>query len=157
MSGQQAGWERSTVPLSLLVSFAANDGEELRTMASTQAATVDRLPGWWPLSGRLREVDQTHVTVAVTSMGLLYAVAAFDGVRSRGRSPLYQDVQWVFGVHGLGHLAAAALTRGYVTGVLTCPTVVLPQWWWVSHRLRSAGVERTVRPARAAARSSAHR
>lgn len=137
MDGMLDDRERWLVPLSLWGSFLANDGEELLTMART------RLPGG-------RRVGQRHVNVGVAVMGLLYTAAVADGVRTRGRGWLYQDVQLAFGAHGLGHLAAGALTRGYVTGVATSPTVVLPQWWWAATRLRRAGVPTSASPRRAA-------
>lgn len=124
--------ERWLVPLSLWGSYLANDGEELATMARTTGLPV------------------RHVQVGVGVMGLLYGAAVVDGIRTRGRGRLYQDVQLAFGAHGLGHLAASALRRGYTTGVATSPTVVLPQWWWASRRLRAAGVPRTCHPLRSA-------
>lgn len=124
--------ERWLVPLSLWGSYLANDGEELATMARTTG------------------LPQRHVQVGVAVMGALYAAAVADGIRTRGRGRLYQDVQLTFGAHGFGHLAASALHRGYTTGVATSPTVVLPQWWWASRHLRAAGVPRTSHALRAA-------
>lgn len=133
MEGVLDGRDRWLVPLSLWGSFLANDGEELLTMAPTTG------------------LSQTHVRVGVATMGVLLAAGTVDGIRTRGRGWLYQDIQLVFGAHGFGHLAGSLLMRRYTTGVVTSPTVVLPQWWWATRRLRAAGVPRTARPVRAVA------
>ena len=135
---------RVLVPASLLVSFAANDGEELATMSATMAGTLARLPAplrrlAGPRLGALT-VSRRHVQVAVPVMGLLFGAAALDGVRTAGRGRFYQDAQRLFGLHAYGHMAAALLTRGYASGAATSPTVVLPVWWWARSRLRRAGV-----------------
>lgn len=136
--------DRWLVPASFLLSVVANDGEEWLTMSRTAQATARRLPRWAPVRGVLeRGISQRHVSVSVGLMSLLYAMAAADGVRTRGRGRLFQDVQLVFGAHGFFHLAASAVTHGYTTGVATSPTVVLPQWWWATRHLRRAGVPRT--------------
>lgn len=151
MSGRLNNRDRWIVPLSLWVSYLANDGEELLTMARTMSATLEALPVSCPLLSSHSRLDQRHVSVAIASMGVLYAAAVIEGIRTSGRGWLYQDVQWVFGLHGVGHLAASAMTRRYTSGVLTSPTVVLPQLVFAISRLRRAGVRSTVRPARAAA------
>ncbi len=133
MDGVLDGRDRWLVPLSLWGSFLANDGEELLTTAPTTG------------------LSQTHVRVGVATMGVLLTVGTVDGIRTRGRGWLYQDIQLVFGAHGFGHLAGSALVRRYTRGVATSPTVVLPQWWWARRRLRAAGVPRTARPVRAMA------
>lgn len=125
MSGSLTGASRLLVPASLMLSFAANDGEELLTLA-----------GPTPFG----EVSQRHVEVGVAVIGALVAAATLDGIRTRGRGWFYQDVQRVFGLHGYVHLASAVLARGYVSGVVTSPTVVLPVWWWARRRLLGAGV-----------------
>ncbi|TMR08629.1 HXXEE domain-containing protein [Nonomuraea turkmeniaca] len=43
-------------------------------------------------------------------------------------------------LHGVGHLAQAAATRGYTPGAVTAPVVVIPFSVWAWRRLRSAGV-----------------
>ena len=138
---------RILVPASLLVSFAANDGEELVTMSSMPSMVADvlsRLPA--PLrslaGSRLKTLtlSRRHVQVGVATMGVLFGVAVLDGVRTAGRSRFYQDAQRIFGLHAYGHMVAALLTRGYVSGAATSPTVVLPVWWWARSRLRRAGV-----------------
>lgn len=151
MDGQLDGLRCWLVPLGLAASFAANDGEELATMVASSRRTLGALP----IGGRLRDralrVDQRHVNAAIAMMGALCAAAVCDGIRTRGRGWLYQDFQWAFGLHGIGHIAASLATRGYTTGVATSPTVVLPQLWCAARALRRAGVPRTARPLRAAA------
>lgn len=151
MGGKLEGRERWLVPLSLWGSFLANDGEEWLTMARTAPTVSQRLGVSTRLPEELRRPSQRHVDVGISVMGLLYTAAVVDGIRSRGRGWLYQDVQTAFGAHGWGHLIGAAVSGGYVTGVLTSPTVVLPQWWWARRRLRAAGVPTTSHPLRAAA------
>ena len=142
--GALSGPMRVLVPASLLVSFAANDGEELATMSATMAGTLARLPApLRSLAGSRLEaltVSRRHVQVGVATMGVLVGAAALDGVRTAGRGRFYQDAQRLFGLHAYGHMAAALLTRGYVSGAATSPTVVLPVWWWARSRLRRAGV-----------------
>ncbi|WP_336250124.1 HXXEE domain-containing protein [Stomatohabitans albus] len=150
MNGRLEGRDRWLVPLSLWGSFLANDGEEWLTMARTAPAVYQRLGVSNRVPEVVRQPSQRHVNVGVSVIGLLLAVAVIDGIRSRGRGWLYQDVQMAFGAHGWGHLLSAMVSRGYVTGVLTSPTVVLPQWWWARRRLRAAGVPTTSRPLRAA-------
>lgn len=148
--GRLSGSARILVPLSLWVSFLANDTEELLTMASTTPGALQRLPGWVRVPPAMRDVDQHHVRLAVALMGALYGAAVIDGIATAGRGRLYQDVQLAFGAHGFGHLAASALTRGYTSGVFTSPSVVLPQWWWAQRTLRRHQVPNTSHPVRAA-------
>ncbi|WP_076463361.1 HXXEE domain-containing protein [Actinomyces mediterranea] len=152
MTGRLSGRKRWLVPLSLAVSFAANDGEELLTLTPSLQRTVDALPAWIPVPARVAAIDQRHVNAAIVMMGALCASAVVNGMRTCGRGRLYQDFQWAYGLHGFGHLAAAALTKGYTTGVATSPTVVLPQLAYALHSLDAAGVPHRMRPLRALAR-----
>ncbi|OYO00348.1 HXXEE domain-containing protein [Enemella evansiae] len=95
--------------------------------------------------------DQLQVNVAVAAMGTVVAAAAVQGVRTGGRSQFFQDSLWAFGMRGFGHLALSALTRGYTTGVLTAPTVVIPFWWWATRTLETAGATQRPRHGRAVA------
>lgn len=140
MSGQLDDRKRWLVPLSLAVSFLANDGEELATLVPTLPDTLARLPLDKPLPKWVYEVDQVHINTGITMMGALCTASVVDGVRTRGRGALYQDFQWAFGMHGLGHIAAALVTKGYSTGIATSPTVVLPQFGFSLRELRAAGV-----------------
>ena len=149
MTGCLSGRRRWLVPLSLAVSFAANDGEDLLTLVPSLRRTLDALPSSIPLPARVGAIDQRHVNAAIVTMGALCAGAVANGIRTRGRGRLYQDFQWVYGLHGFGHLAAAALTKGYATGVATSPTVVLPQFFHALRSLEAAGVPHRMRPLRA--------
>ncbi len=152
MPGMLQGSDWWLVPLSLGLSFLANDGEELITMERTLPATLDRLPRWWPVPRSIvRTFDATHVRVGISVIGVVCGAAVVNGIASRGRGALFQDVQLFFGAHGFIHLAASALTQGYTSGVLTAPTVVIPQWWWATRQLRRASVPRSTRLGRAAA------
>jgi hypothetical protein len=86
------------------------------------------------------EMSQAHAGVAVGLMGGLMAVASGLGARTGGRSAVFQAALAGFGVHGVVHLAQAALFRGYTPGVVTAPIVVIPYSVWAWRRLRRAGV-----------------
>jgi hypothetical protein len=86
------------------------------------------------------EVSQRHVNVAIGLMGGLMAGASALGARTGGRSPVFQAALAGFGLHGVTHLAQAAITRGYTPGVVTAPVVVIPFSVWAWRRLRAAGV-----------------
>lgn len=68
---------RWLVPASLLISFAANDGEEWLTMAGPAS---DRLP--WLFGAGL---TQGHVEIAIGMMAVALTLAAWDGWRTAGR------------------------------------------------------------------------
>jgi hypothetical protein len=131
----------AAVTWGLLAAWAVHDLEELATMARWARTARPRLEERFPRVpwGRL-EVSQRHVNVAIGLMGGVMAVAAAQGARTGGRSALFQTALAGFGVHGLMHLAQAAVTRGYTPGVATAPVVVLPFSIWAWRRLRSAGV-----------------
>lgn len=132
----------------LFVAWLANDIEELITYTGSTRRMRSRLPTWLPAP---RPPDQLHVNVAVAAMGAVVAAAAAQGVRTGGRSQFFQDSLWAFGMHGFGHLALSVLTRGYTTGVLTAPTVVIPFWWWATRALDAAGAAQRPRRSRAVA------
>ncbi|NNG18192.1 HXXEE domain-containing protein [Naumannella sp. ID2617S] len=134
----------------LLLAWLANDLEELLTYTDSVRRMRSRLPGWVPTPP---PPDQTHVTVAIAAVGVTVAAAAVAGVRSGGRSQFFQDSLWAFGMHGFGHLGQAGLTRGYTTGVVTAPTVVIPFWWWATRTLERAGVPQRPRRGRAVAQT----
>ncbi|MEV0820156.1 HXXEE domain-containing protein [Nonomuraea rubra] len=125
----------------LLAAWVVHDAEELATMARwTRAARPrleERLPGvpWERL-----EVSQAHANAAIGLMGGMMAVASGLGARTGGRSAVFQAALAGFGVHGVVHLAQAALFRGYTPGVVTAPVVVIPYSVWAWRRLRRAGV-----------------
>ncbi|MFL0425588.1 HXXEE domain-containing protein [Micrococcus luteus] len=144
--GRLDAQNRWTVPLSLFASFLVNDGEELMTMADGPAPWSFLLH---PTDAH-GTLDQRHVNVAVGWMSLLLGAAVVDGIRSRGRGPLYQDVQMVFGAHGIIHLANSLRSRDYTTGVATAP-LVLAQWRWAAKRLKDAGVPTVAEPRRGVA------
>ena len=58
---------------------------------------------------------------------------------TKGRSAFYQNTLLAFGLHGLGHIAASLLTRGYASGVVTAPMVVV-FWLWATRALDAAGI-----------------
>ncbi|MFE9058403.1 HXXEE domain-containing protein [Streptomyces mutabilis] len=141
----------AAVTLGLLAAWALHDAEELATV-----------PGWWRRElPALRErfpnvpeavwrragpVDGREFAVAVGAMAALVAAASAAGRLTGGRSATYQAALNAFGLHGLVHLAQAALVRGCTPGAATSPLVVVPFTLWARHRLRRAGVLRATRP-----------
>ncbi len=79
-------------------------------------------------------------------MVAVVAAASAAGRLTGGRSATYQAALNAFGLHGLVHLAQAALVRGCTPGSATSPLVVVPFTLWARHRLRRAGVLRATRP-----------
>ncbi|WP_267715371.1 HXXEE domain-containing protein [Streptomyces sp. CoH17] len=141
----------AAVTLGLLAAWALHDLEELATV-----------PGWWRRNlPALRErcptvpqavwrragsVDGREFAVAVGAMAAVVAAASVAGRLTGGRSAVYQSALNAFGLHGLVHLAQAALVRGYTPGSATSPLIVVPFALWARHRLRRAGVLRATRP-----------
>ncbi|MFI6497082.1 HXXEE domain-containing protein [Nonomuraea typhae] len=131
----------ATVTWGLLAAWAVHDAEELATMAAWMRENREQLEERFPLVpwGRF-ELSQKQVNVAIGLMAGVIAGAAADGARTGGRSPVFQSVLAGFGLHGLVHLAQAAIVRGYTPGVVTAPLVVLPFSVWAWRRLKAAGV-----------------
>lgn len=126
----------------VFLAWCANDLEELLTMAPTSRDSLARLPvgRFTPDGIRERGLSQTHVTLGITVMGGIVASACMAGVATRGRSAWFRGGLLAFGVHGFGHLAMSARARGYTSGVLTSPTVVIPAWLWARRRLAENGL-----------------
>jgi Protein of unknown function with HXXEE motif len=95
---------------------------------------------------RLESIEGPEFATAVAGMAVVVAAAAADGHCSGGRSAFYQAALNGFGLHGLVHLAQAAVVRGYTPGSVTAPLVVVPFTLWARGRLRRAGVLRPTRP-----------
>ncbi len=123
--------------------------EELLTYVPTLRETADSAPTPVWLADRVRTIDQRHINVGSAMMAGLCTTAVADGIRTRGRGRLYQDFQWVFGLHGFGHILVSAAAKKYTTGSVSSPLVVIPQLLFAVHALHTAGVPRTVRPVRA--------
>ncbi|WP_326663443.1 HXXEE domain-containing protein [Streptomyces sp. NBC_00385] len=128
----------------LLAAWAANDLEEIATMAgwlrTARPELRKRMP-WVPERvWRRTALSQREVNTAIGLMGGIVAAAAADGARTGGRSPFFGTVLAGFGLHGVVHLAQSAAYGGYTPGVVTSPTVVIPYSLWALRRLREAGV-----------------
>jgi Protein of unknown function with HXXEE motif len=135
---------RNRIPLAtagLFVAWIMHDVEELLTMSNTSRTLVQQLPDLMPIPGSIREQGLTtrYLATGIATIGLIVAAAAVRGYRTQGRSVFYQNALLAFGLHGLGHIAASLLTRGYTSGVLTAPMVVL-FWLWATRALEEAGV-----------------
>ncbi|MFE0102912.1 HXXEE domain-containing protein [Streptomyces sp. NPDC059009] len=134
----------SAVYWGLFAAWAANDLEELLTMAPWSRAAGPRLKARFPrvpdAIWKRMEVTQPQVNTAIGLMGLLMAAAAADGARTRGHSAFFRTVLTGFGLHGVMHLAQSAACRGLTPGVATSPTVVIPYSVWALSHLRRAGL-----------------
>jgi hypothetical protein len=141
------------VAAGLFGTWALSDLEELWTMRGSSRRLLPRLPTVLPIPEKLRQdgVSQRHVTLGITAMGLVIGAAAADGVRSQGRSPFFRGVLLAYGLHGFGHLGMAALARGYVSGTVTAPIIVIPYWLWARRRLAQEGITDVDRTAAAVA------
>jgi hypothetical protein len=124
----------------LFVSWMTHDLEELATMSETSRTVAQQLPDWMPVPDSIREQGLTtrYLATGIATIGLIIAAASIRGYRTRGRSAFYQNTLLAFGLHGLGHLAASLLTRGYTSGVVTAPMVVV-FWLWATRALDEAG------------------
>ncbi|WP_241989837.1 MULTISPECIES: HXXEE domain-containing protein [unclassified Streptomyces] len=128
----------------LLAAWAANDLEEIATMAgwlrTARPELRKRLP-WLPdrVWERL-DLSQREVNTAIGLMGVVVAAAAADGARTGGRSAFFRSTLAGFGLHGVVHLAQSAAYGGYTPGAATSPTVVIPYSLWAVRRLRAAGI-----------------
>lgn len=108
----------------LLAAWAANDLEEIATMAgwlrTARPKLRKRLP-WVPdRMWQRADLSQREVNTAIGLMGAVIAAAA-DGARTGGRSPFFGAVLVGFGLHGVVHLAQSAAYGGYTPGVATSP------------------------------------
>lgn len=140
----------SLVTYGLLAAWALHDTEELITGPRWVREHVpllrERFPGAPESLWRVMEsVDEREFAVAVGAMATIVGAAAVAGHRSGGRSGFYQGALNGFGLHGIVHLAQAAVVRGYTPGSATSPLIVLPFTLWARGRLRKAGVLRPTR------------
>lgn len=140
----------ATVTLGLLAAWAVHDAEEVlmvpRWTRSRVPALRDRFPKVPEAVWRgLGSADREEFATAVAAMAVVVGLAAGEGLRTGGRSAVYQTALDAFGLHGLVHLAQAAVVRGYTPGSVTTPLVVLPFTVWARSRLRAAGMLRPVR------------
>lgn len=128
--------------LGLFVAWAVHDAEELLTMSRTSRDVLSRVPDWAPIPAELRAngVSQAHANLGIAIMGGVMATAAAAGVRTGGRSAWFRGALLAFGAHGFTHLAASVAARGYTTGVVTAPTIVIPYWLWARRVLRQHDV-----------------
>ncbi|MFI6007276.1 HXXEE domain-containing protein [Streptomyces sp. NPDC051243] len=153
MGGHECGRDGvgAGVTLGFLAAWAAHDAEEVALLPRWARSQVPELRERFPrvpkrIWRRLECVDEREFATAVAAMAVVVAAAAAEGYRTGGRSAFYQGALNGFGLHGLVHLAQAAVVRGFTPGSATSPLVVVPFTLWARGRLRRAGV---LRPARA--------
>jgi Protein of unknown function with HXXEE motif len=132
----------TTISLGLFVAWASHDLEELFTMRESSRAVAARMPEWVPIPDDVRRdgLSQQHVNLAISLMGVHFAVVSAVGVRSGGRSRLFRGALLAFGLHGFGHIGLTAALRQYTTGVATSPTIVIPFWLWARRALAREGL-----------------
>ncbi|MFI6786482.1 HXXEE domain-containing protein [Nonomuraea sp. NPDC050383] len=131
----------AVVTWGLLAAWAVHDAEELVTMPGWAGRAGPRLRRRFPgVPWERLDVSRAHTTVAIGLMGGAVAALSAAGARTGGRSPAFQAALTAFGLHGVVHLAQAAVTRGYTPGAVTAPLVVIPFTVWARRRLREAGV-----------------
>ncbi|MEV5875274.1 HXXEE domain-containing protein [Streptomyces sp. NPDC052101] len=140
----------AAVTWGLLAAWALHDTEEVVMVPHWVRTQVPELRKRFPrvpeaVWRRLESVDTREFTTAVAAMAVVLAAACADGQRTGGRSAVYQTALNAFGLHGLVHLAQAAVMRGYTPGSATTPIVVLPFTVWARGRLRRSGVLRPTR------------
>lgn len=126
----------------LCAAWAVHDAEELLTMSRNSADVLRRVPGWAPVPEDVRAhgVSQAHVGLSLAIMAALVGIASREGVRTAGRSAVFRGALLAFGAHGFAHIAGSGVMRGYTTGVVTAPTVVIPYWLCARHVLRRHGI-----------------
>jgi len=134
-----SGW----VTWGLFLAWLLHDIEELITTPGWGRRNVPRLRRLYPwapdrLWSRM-DTSRSHVTIAITIVGLFMLAAAAAGASSAGASWFYQAALIGFGIHGIGHLAMSALAHSYTPGVLTTPIIVLPFSLWAWRTLDQAG------------------
>ncbi|MFC9398756.1 HXXEE domain-containing protein [Streptomyces sp. NPDC057027] len=137
------------VTYGLFLAWAVHDAEELargpRWLRENLPGLRERFPGVPERVWKAMEsVDEREFTAAVGVMAVIVASAAVAGARTGGRSGFYQGAVTGFGLHGLVHLAQAAVARDVTPGAATSPLVVIPFSLWARGRLRRAGVLRPV-------------
>ncbi|QTE03083.1 HXXEE domain-containing protein [Streptomyces cyanogenus] len=140
----------ASVTFGLLAAWAVHDTEELVTVPRWVRTRLPELRERFPrlpetLWRQVGSVDAREFTTAVAAMAVVVAAAAADGHRTGGRSTVYQTALDAFGLHGVVHLAQAAVLRSYTPGSVTSPLVVIPFTLWARTRLRRAGVLRPTR------------
>lgn len=131
----------------LFLAWAVHDAEELargpRWIRENLPGLRERFPGVPERVWKAMEsVDEREFAAAVGVMAVIVGAAAVAGARSGGRSAFYQGAVTGFGLHGLVHLAQAAVVRDATPGAPTSPLVVIPFSLWARGRLRRAGVLR---------------
>lgn len=132
------------VTAGLFNAWLIHDLEEWFTMAPWSRRNADKIARTLPVRPPWGDgaISDDHAHAAIATMGAVILAASAMGVKSRGRSGLFQTALLGFGIHGLSHLGASALFRGYTPGVVTAPIVVLPYSVWALRKLNRAGVLR---------------
>lgn len=150
MTGEAGRNGERAAALGLLAAWIVHDLEEVVAMPGWARSRLPELrrrhPSVPDFVWRQLEVDGREFALAVGVMGGVVAAASVDGVRTGGRSAVFQAALTGFGLHGVVHLAQAALARGYTPGSVTSGLVVIPYTLWARAQLQRRGV---LRPARA--------
>lgn len=133
------------VTYGLLAAWTVHDLEEVLTFERFTRTAVPRLRERLPtvperVWRRLESTTQGEFTAAVTVVGVFMAAASAAGQASGGRSKYFQLMLAGFGLHTIGHVMSAVVTRGYTPGLVTSPIVAAPFAVWAVRRLRQTDV-----------------
>jgi len=133
------------VPYGLLLAWAIHDLEEVLAFEPWKRTALPRLRGRFPHAPGLvwRQLERTTAqdfALAVALAGVLMATASAAGQASGGRSRYFQLMLTGLGLHTVGHVASAVVTRGYTPGVVTAPLVAAPFAVWARRQLKVAGI-----------------
>jgi hypothetical protein len=130
------------VTAGLFGAWLVHDLEEWFTMAPWSRRNADKIAQTLPVRPPWGDggISDDHAHASIATMGAVILAASALGVKSRGRSGLFQTALLGFGIHGLSHLGASVLFRGYTPGVVTAPIVVLPYSVWAWRKLNRADV-----------------
>jgi hypothetical protein len=137
------------VTYGLLAAWTVHDLEEVLTFGRFSRTTVPRLRERLPavpdrVWRRLESTRTEEFATAVAIVGVLMATASTAGRASGGRSRYFQLMLAGFGLHAIGHVASAVVTRGYTPGLVTSTIIAAPFAVWARGQLKEAGVWRPI-------------
>ena len=91
------------------------------------------------MGGRVR-FTKRQLTFAIACVGVVILAMSLLGVRTQGRSKVFQAGVATLHAHVAGHAAGTIAMRGYSSGVVTALLVNLPYSIWARRQMRRAGI-----------------